>query len=99
MTTTEILAATIPLGKENAITRKSLAIALGIPDRRMREAIEKARADGLMIVNLGDGNGYYQTNDLDEIAQQYHKDTARAMSVLSRRKPMRDKLKAAGYKV
>lgn len=68
-------------------------------DIGMRKAIERARADSLMIVNLEDGRGYYQTDDLDEIARQYRKDTSRAMAVLSRRKPMREKLKAAGYKV
>lgn len=96
---TEQLAKLIPFGKENAISCQRLAFTLGLPDRRMREAIEKARADGLMIINLGDGSGYYQTDNLDEIAQQYRKDTARAMSVLSRRKHMRKRLKAAGYKV
>lgn len=93
------LAAFIPFGKENAISRDVLACSLELSDRKMREAIEQARADGLMIVNLGDGNGYYQTDNLDEIEAQYRKDTARAMSVLKRRKPMRELLKAAGRSV
>lgn len=96
---TKKLAQLIPFGKENAISRRQLSESLGMHDRRVRKSIEKARSDGLMIVNLGDGSGYYQTDDLDEIAKQYRKDTARAMSVLSRRKPMRHLLKAAGYKV
>lgn len=96
---TEILKEKIPFGKENAIRREMLSNELGISDRAMREAIEQARADGMMIINIGDGSGYYQTNNLEEIAAQYHKDTARALSVLKRRKPMRDRLKSAGYQV
>lgn len=96
---TEILSAKIPYGRENAISRKQLAHDLGMTDRRMREAVERARSDGLMIVNNGDGTGYYQTDDLDELYRQYKRDTAGAMAILSRRKPLRAKLKAAGYDV
>ena len=45
------------------------------------------------------GRGYYQSSDLDEISYQYRQDTSRAMSILKRRKPMRDLLKEAGRSV
>lgn len=93
---TEVVVGKIPFGRENAIKRDVLAEELGISDRKVRKHIEKARASGFMIVNSGDGKGYYQTDDLDEISEQYWKDTSRAMAVLSRRKPMREVLKAAG---
>lgn len=99
MTMKDILADKIPFGRENAINRKLLARELGMDDRRMREAVEQARADGLMIVNNGDGSGYYQTEDLDELFRQYKRDTAGAMAIFRRRKPLREKLKAAGYSV
>lgn len=99
MSMIEILAQKVPFGRENAISRKLLARELGICDRRMREAVEQARADGLMIVNNGDGSGYYQTEDLDELFRQYKRDTAGAMAILRRRNPLREKLKAAGYEV
>lgn len=96
---TEILKGMIPFGRENAISRRQLALSLGIPDRTMREAIEKARADGLMIVNLGDGNGYYQTDDLDEIYAQLKIEGARMRALKRRIRPMQKKLRIAGYKV
>lgn len=99
MIATEILAQKVPFGRENAISRKLLACELGMDDRRMREAIERARSEGLMIVNDGDGSGYYQTDDLGELFRQYKRDTAGAMAILKRRKPLRDKLKLAGYPV
>lgn len=95
----EELGCKIPFGRENAISRADLAIKLGLSDRKMREAVERARIAGLMVCNNEDGSGYYQTADLDELYIQYKRDTARAMSILSRRKPIRDKLKAAGYAV
>ena len=50
----------IPQGKENKISRESLAICTGLPDRSVRRLISAARADGHAIV--GDPNGgYYMT--------------------------------------
>lgn len=97
MNMTEVLADKIPFGRENAISRERLANELGMSDREIRRYIEKARVDGLMIVNPG--CGYFQTDDLDELSEQYWKDTSRAMAVLTRRKRMRDILKAAGRTV
>lgn len=99
MTDTERLAALIPHGRENAISREALALAMGLTDRKTRKAIETARSDGLIILNDQDGRGYYQSDDTAEMLRQYRQDTARAMSVLKRRKPLRDKLKAAGVEV
>ena len=65
----------------------------------MREAIEQARSEGLIIICECNGRGYYQSSDLDEISYQYRQDTSRAMSILKRRKPMRDLLKEAGRSV
>lgn len=95
----EIFASKIPFGKENAVSRDWLKNEFGWSDRKIRKFIEKARASGFMIVNPKNGNGYYQTDDLDEIAAQYWSDTSYAMSILSRRKHMREVLKAAGRTV
>ena len=97
--TTELLAAMIPFGRENAVSRGLLAAQMGVSDRRVRGYIEDARTEGLVIINAQDGRGYFQTDDLNEIAQQYRQDTARAMSILKRRKTMRRMLKAAGREV
>lgn len=68
-------------------------------DRKVRKMIELARGLGFVIVNEQNGAGYYQSNDLDEIELQYRQDTARAMSILARRKELRRRLEAAGRKV
>ena len=99
MTDTARLAGMIPSGRENAITRAELACRMGLNDRQMRKVVEDARAEGVIILNRQDGGGYYQTDDLDDMMRQYRQDTARALAILKRRKPLRDKLKAAGRKV
>lgn len=96
---TNAIAAAIPFGQENAISRKELAAKLGMSDRKMRKCVEEARADGLLILNDQNGRGYWQSNDIDELRQQYDQDTARALSILQRRKPLRDALVAAGVEV
>ena len=96
---TGAVAAAIPFGRENAISRAALAQKLGMSDRKMRDAVEDARLDGLIIINTQNGGGYFQTTDLDEMKRQYAQDTARAMSILRRRKPLREALIAAGIRV
>lgn len=94
---TERIAALIPHGRRNAISRAELAAAMQTSDRMMRKAVSEAKRQGVMICN--DGEGYYQTEELGDLYRQYRRDTARAMSILKARKPMRDVLKAAGRPV
>ena len=89
----------IPYGRENAITRLELANTLHFTDRKIREAIEEARREGEIIINLQDGKGYYRTSNLDEIEKQYWQRKNRAMSLLVQQKHLRQKLKAAGRAV
>ena len=44
----------IPVGSENAVTRKYLSKVTGLSDRRVRHAIHEARRD-IPILNLSDG--------------------------------------------
>jgi len=48
----------IPYGRENAISRKRLSELSGLPDRAMRQQIEKERQI-YTILNL-DGGGYFR---------------------------------------
>lgn len=48
----------IPKGKENKISRSSLSMCTGLPDRSVRRLISAARAEGHAIVGDPDG-GYY----------------------------------------
>lgn len=89
----------IPIGRKNAITRSALAVKLGMSDRQMRKAIEDARYAGLVILNDQNGRGYWISDDILEMRRQYAQDTSRAMSILKRRKPLRDALKAAGQRI
>lgn len=93
------LAGAIPFGRENAVTRRELAMRLGVSDREMRKMIEDGRAEGLIIINDCTGRGYYQTDDLAEMERQYRQDTSRAMAILKRRVPLRNALKKAGRNV
>lgn len=89
----------IPHGRDKAVRRTTLVRNLGMSDRRVRLLIEEARRQGYIILNQQTGEGYYISDDLDEMQRQYRQDTARAMSILRRRKPLRDALKAAGRAV
>ena len=51
----------IPIGRDNAISRKQLCTITGLPDRPMRHEIEKARKD-YAILNI-DGSGYFRPAD------------------------------------
>lgn len=86
----------IPTGKENAITRCELNILTGLTDRNNRELIRKAREGGAIILNLQDGVGYYQSDNLDDIEIQCKIDESRAIEIFKRLKPMRKALKEAG---
>lgn len=83
----------IHFGKENAIDRYTLADITGLTDRQVRYAIAEARKKGKIIINTGDGKGYYQSDDIDEIEREYRKERKRALSILMRLKQMRRVLK------
>lgn len=48
----------IPEGQSNAISRRALCAATGLPDRMMRKEIEHARKEHA-ILNSQDGQGYF----------------------------------------
>lgn len=91
----------IPHGRENAISRAQLVCKTGLPDRTIRRAIQAAREKGVLILNAQDGRGYFRADesDIDELKAQYRQDTARALSILRRRKTIRAILKKAGVDV
>lgn len=89
----------IPIGKKNAVTLDILSCENFFTKRAIRKRIEKARDDGVIILNDGDGKGYYISTDIDEIERQYWKDKSRALSVLKRLKAMRKILKENGRNV
>ena len=83
----------IGVGKEAAITRSELARLTNLPDRKVREQIEAARRNGELIVNAGDGAGYYISDNIDELTRQYRMNENRAMSILVQKKFLRRRIK------
>ena len=57
----------IPKGKENKISRQSLALGTGLPDRSVRRLISAARADGHAIVGDPEG-GYYMAETEEDLS-------------------------------
>ena len=85
--------------RKHPMTRAELARRMGMSDRTMRKTIQQARMCGYLILNDQDGRGYYLGSDTRDMERQYRQDTSRALSVLKRRKPLREKLKETGYPV
>ena len=88
---TMLVADAVPEGKENAISRKELAEKLGVCDRTMREYLENAKLDGLVIANDQDGKGYYQPVTEEEIHRQLIQIRNRTMTQLAQMKYLRRK--------
>lgn len=53
------IAEVIPFGHDNGVSREELIRRTGLPDRLVRDAINKSDA---LIINLQDGKGYFQPN-------------------------------------
>lgn len=83
----------LPIGREQAITRKELLGKTGLPDRALRQEIENARQQrGILICCEQNGTGYYIGETNEELMLQYRQMTSRALSLLKSRKPIRDEL-------
>lgn len=84
---------------EIPITREELVKLTGLPDRQIRELIEQKRREGVIILNLQDGKGYFTSLDLDKLERQYRQNDRRAKSVLVQQKYLRRRLIEAGRAV
>ena len=88
----------IPKGLENAITRKDLCNITGLNDRVMRERIEEARRNTIIISNP-DGSGYwiYPDNPTDEeqahLCRYVKQQESRAKSIFYALYPARQRMK------
>lgn len=79
--------------KRSARTGHWISQLTGINERAVRELIEELRGDGHLICNDQDGQGYYLSDDLEDIRRQCARDRARALSVLKRLRPFRRKIR------
>ena len=65
----------IDLLKERKLTRSQLINYLNVTDREARRIIEKLRKEGHLIVNSGDGEGYFipsTKSDAQEFMTNYY---------------------------
>lgn len=76
----------IPVGRENAISRRDLCRITGLSDRQVRREIAQLRlkdfGDDLVIVSTSRGRGYYLTDNIDEIVGHIADMTARIHSIV-----------------
>jgi len=93
--TTPTVAALVPFGAENAISRDKLAAALGVPDRLMRAAVSRARQDGIVIINDQTGRGYYRSDDVADLRRQLRQTHSRAVSLLAQERHLSARIRAA----
>lgn len=77
----------IPVGRENAITRKELAEKWGVSDRKARQIIARLRADDngdeYVIVAFSSGKGYFRTKNIREIRRFNHEMRKRARNTFA----------------
>ncbi|XCH78881.1 MAG: hypothetical protein WHF31_15365 [Candidatus Dehalobacter alkaniphilus] len=63
----------IPIGKENAISKNDLMILWKMKERGVREMVEKLRSqdngDDMVIISTSKQSGYYRTDNRQEIRQ------------------------------
>lgn len=91
----------IPKGNESAISRKSLCMKTGLKDRVVRNLIEEARRETIIISN-NDGSGYWiypddPTPEEKLMLERYVKQQeSRAKSIFYALYPARMKMKGGG---
>ena len=73
----------IPVGKDQAISRKRLVGLTGLTDRMIRDLIGKARRH-TCIINNQDANGYYIPEDKEEVKRYIAQEEHRAKTILYR---------------
>lgn len=80
----------IPRGKKNAVTRAQLRIETGLSDRKIRNAISKARRK-IVILNDQSGRGYYIPTkaELPEARKCLKQEEKRAKSIFWSLKALR----------
>lgn len=87
----------IPVGRENAQSRYDLRSKLSISDRKLRDLISQARADGAFICSID--RGYFIADKDEDILSYYLSEHRRAISILNGCKHMRRYLKDKGIEI
>lgn len=77
----------IPVGKRNATSWQEIHDITGLSERTIRQHIEDARNDGLIILN--DGEGYYTPESLDDIKRSFYRDMRIVNKIVTKNVPLR----------
>ena len=76
----------IPVGRENAISRRDLCRITGLSDRQVRREIAQLRLqdfdDDMVIVSTSRGRGYYLTDNIGDIVTYIADMSARIRSIV-----------------
>lgn len=87
----------IPTGRENAVHARVLKQKWGLKSERdVRLVIQKLRESGVLIAT--DANGYYMTEDPEDLLRFYRTQKAKAIGLLKSISATRRFLKERGYK-
>lgn len=73
------------VGQENAISRKRLAMIVGVSDRQIRAAIEVLRREhprGAQICSSSKASGYWMMEDFDEAKAIYRERRKQAIQMM-----------------
>ena len=66
MTEGPTIYAMLPTGRENAITKKTLARMVGVSERKLRLRIAEERKNGALIISSTESGGYYRPKTRQE---------------------------------
>ena len=78
----------IPKGKENAVHMDVLARRWGTNTRFVRQVVSDLKKEGNIIITNQDG--YFRTDDVDEIRKYYAKERAKAIGIFENNKHIRE---------
>lgn len=87
----------LPVGAENAVSRRQLSAITGIPDRQLRRRIAEDRKAGLLILSSTAevGGGYFRPADTQELRRWVAMMTAHTNATLAAIRAAQEAIAAA----
>ena len=74
----------LPVGAENAVSRRELSALTGIEDRQLRRQIAKERRAGVLILSSSESNGgYYRAASREELQRYVRSMQSRSKEILT----------------
>lgn len=73
----------LPVGEENAVSRRELTQRIGVSDRRLRQQIAQERKAGALILSSESHSGYYRPANAQELRRFVASMTSRGAGVFA----------------